>query len=172
MSFLLPALPFIGAGASLLGGVSKLTTGIGQAQAATLEGQQAMQVATEEAARSRYQSRFQLGAIRAQAGAQGTTFEGSPMASYLESAKQAELQAQDILYGGTLKKQQKTFEAELYRRGGYAGLLTGVAGAAGSLGSSLIPRGGTSTNGSLIGPRMESGGFYSNPFSVMRSWFR
>jgi len=140
MSFLLPFLPFIGAGASLLGGVSKLTTGVGQARAATEEGRQAMRVATEEAARSRYQSRFQLGAIRAQAGAQGTTFEGSPMASYLESAKQAELQAQDILYGGTLKKQQASFQAQLYRRSGMMGLLTGIAGAAGALGSTLIPK--------------------------------
>jgi hypothetical protein len=145
MSFLLAALPFIGAGASLLRGVSALTTGQGQAAAATQEGRQAMRVATEEAGRSRYQSRFQLGAIRAQAGAQGTTFEGSPMASYLESAKQAELQAQDILYGGQLKKQQAGFQAQLYRRQGIFGLLGGVAGAAGSLGSTLIPKGGAPT---------------------------
>ena len=142
MGFLLPALPFISAGASLLGGVSALTTARGQAAAATQEGRQAMAVATEEAARSRYQSRFQLGAIRAEAGAQGTTFEGSPMASYLESAKQAELQAQDILYGGTLRKQQAGYQAQLYRRQGMFGLLSGVTGAAGSLGSSLIPRTG------------------------------
>ncbi len=133
----MPALPFLGAGFSVLSGVAGFQNQRAQAAYYKMQGNQAMAVANEEASRSRYQSKFQLGAIRAQAGAQGTTFAGSPMTSYLESAKQAELQAQDIIYGGFLKKQQANYQAKLAQRSGLQSLFGGIAGGVGSLATSF-----------------------------------
>jgi len=152
MAFLAPigaAISGIGAGTigTVLTGVSALGA-LGQGIAGYRAAQQnelnarteataANLQATEEANRERRISRAKLGEIRAQAGAQGTTLSGSQMEVYLESVKQAELDAQTTLYGGRMKALGLNQQAEAYKRQGAASLFGGIAGAAGSLGTLL-----------------------------------
>jgi len=123
---------------SVLQGLSGSAANRSNAGAALYEGRQAMATAEAEANRERRLNQARLGSIRAAAGAQGTTFEGSPMLAYLDSVKNAALNEQDILYGGQLKQASKKIEADVYKRQAGGSLLAGVAGGLKSLGSTLI----------------------------------
>lgn len=121
----------ISAVSSVLGGVSALQAGRQSAYNAEAEGRQAQLTAAAEATRQRRINEAQHGAFRAAVGASGSTFEGSPMMAYLENVKQGELNAQDHLYAGQLKRRSYNMQADLYRREGKNALYSGVLGGAG-----------------------------------------
>jgi hypothetical protein len=129
-------------GVSALGSLGQGVAGYRAAQQnelnARTEATAANLQATEEASRQRRISRAQLGELKAQAGAQGTTFSGSPMEVYLESVKQAELDAQTTLYGGRMKALGLNQQAEAYKRQGAGSLFGGILGAGTSLGRTLL----------------------------------
>jgi len=79
-----------------------------------------------------------LGSIIATAGAQGTTFEGSPMLSYLESVKEAELEALQARHTGNLKATGLKAEARLHRMGAISTGAGGLAKLAAGLSSTLL----------------------------------
>lgn len=102
----------------------------------------ARQQAEANAAAQQRKARLQIGSMRAGYGASGVGLEGSPMDVLEQSAAMAELDRQNILYGGQLKSQgyQATAGLELMRgenavTGSYlnagSSLLTGL-GKAGS----------------------------------------
>lgn len=133
-------LPFISAGFSLLGGVAQFQAGRQNAAYSEADAKQAKLTAAAEASRQRRIVNAQLAEFRAGVGAQGTTFEGSPMLAYLENVKHGELEVQDKLYAGKLKSRSLKEQADIYRRQGTMGLLAGGAQAAGTLGSTLLRR--------------------------------
>ena len=114
----------------------------------------ARQQAEANAAAQQRKARLQIGSMRASYGASGVGLEGSPLDVIEQSAAMAELDRQNILYGGQLKSQgyQATAGLELMRgeaavTGSYfnagSALLTGM-GKAGSFTSSSpnpYPRG-------------------------------
>jgi hypothetical protein len=98
----------------------------------------ARQQAEANAAAQQRKARLQLGSMRAGYGAAGVGLEGSPMDVLEQSASMAELDRQNILYGGELKAQgyESTAGLELMRgdaavTGSYftagSSLLTGAA---------------------------------------------
>lgn len=98
----------------------------------------ARQQAEANAAAQQRKARLQIGSMRAGYGAAGVGLEGSPMDVLEQSAAMAELDRQNILYGGTLKAggYQATAGLELMRgdaaeTGSYfsagSALLTGAA---------------------------------------------
>lgn len=77
----------------------------------------AKQQAEAKAAAQQRKARLQIGSIRAGYGASGVGLEGTPMDVLEQSASMAELDRQNILYGGTLESQgyQATAGLELMR---------------------------------------------------------
>src|ERR1043166_770819 len=86
------------ASSSVFKGVSGYQAGSANAAQAKAEGEQALLVGQENAARQRRAVAYKQAQLKAQVGGQGTTMEGSPMEIYLENAKQGELEAQDQSY--------------------------------------------------------------------------
>lgn len=77
----------------------------------------ARQQAAANAAAQQRKARLQIGSMRAGYGASGVGLEGSPLDVLEQSAAMAELDRQNILYGGTLRSQgyQATAGLELMR---------------------------------------------------------
>jgi len=75
------------------------------------------QQAAANAASQERKARLQIGAMRAGYGASGISLEGSPMDVIESSASMAELDRQNILYGGAIKSQgyESTAGLELMR---------------------------------------------------------
>lgn len=138
MESLVAFLPYVSAGFSILQGLSGFASGQQNAAYAQADAKQAMVNARAEADRQRRIVAIQQGQLRADVGAQGTTFTGSPMEVYLANAKQGELEAQDKLFEGKLKKRSLKAQANIYENQAYGSLFSGVAGAAGTLGSKLL----------------------------------
>ncbi len=122
--------------------VGSITKGVAEMQAerqnaafATAEGKQALVTGEAEASRIRRQVAAQQGQLKAGAGAQGTTFEGSPMEVYQANALQGEVEARDPLFKAALIKRSKDFEAGMYKRKAGAALLGGLFQAGGSAAS-------------------------------------
>lgn len=117
--------------AQLAKGFAGYQSGAANSEAAKQEAQQAMAAAEQNAARQRRLVAYQQSTLRANAGAQGGTLEGSPMEVYLANAKEGELQTQDELYAGLIKKQSKRAAAANYRAGGagdlFGGITSGIA---------------------------------------------
>jgi hypothetical protein len=128
----------LSAGFSLLQGVAGFASGRQNAAYAEADAKQAQVNAQAEATRQRRIVASQQATLRADVGAQGTTFTGSPMEVYLANAKQGEIEAQDKLYAGKLKARSLRAEADIYSRGATSSLFGGFAGAAGTLGSGLL----------------------------------
>lgn len=120
---------------SIVQGIGEMQTQRQNAANATAEGKQAVVTGEAEARRVRAQVAAQQGELRAGAGAQGTTFTGSPMEVYLENAKQGEIMAQDRSYQGQLIKRTKKMEANLYIRKATGAMVGGLFGAAGAAAS-------------------------------------
>ena len=104
---------------------------------ASAEAGQEMLAARGEAANLRRQNEYKLSEYRAGVGAQGTTFEGSPMMAYLENVKQGELEVQNALFGGKLRARSKNMEADMYSAQAWSSLIGGFGQGAG-LGSTLL----------------------------------
>lgn len=134
------ALPFIQIGAAIIGAIGSVQQGNAAKSAANYNARVAENNATlarQQAAAQEEQhrrlARRQLGQMRAAYGASGVTMEGSPLDILAQSAKDAELDALNIRYGGELKAQGLESEAVLERyrgesaqRAGYMGAATGL----------------------------------------------
>lgn len=122
----------------VLSGMSDRSAASQNASSARTEAAYARMSAQAEADRTRRINDATQAKFRAQAGHQGTLFEGSPMLAYLENAKQSELEAQDALYAGTLRSSALKQQASAYKQKGNAALIAGLTKGAFSLGSSLM----------------------------------
>ena len=138
MSAIVAFLPYLSAGFSILQGLSGFASGQQNAAYAQADAKQAMVTARAEADRQRRIVATQQAQLRADVGAQGTTFTGSPMEVYLANAKQGELEAQDKIFAGKLKKRSLQNEANIYEDQSYGSLFSGFGNAAGTLGSKLF----------------------------------
>ena len=118
-----------------------------QAQQQENQAQAARNAAAVQEARSRERNERIMALARARAGASGiVSTEGSPLLVMLENARQAELEAQLIRYGGEIQagflegeSRLSTFRGRNARRAGNIGagttLLSGVASAYGAYSS-------------------------------------
>lgn len=120
-----------------------------------------------EEARNRQDSYRALSAMRAGFGASGVTAEGSPMDVLEASARDAELDAQLIRFGGKVKSKVYTaaaaleqFEGKSARVGAYiksiGGLVSAIGG--GSSGNSGFSMGGGDSSGGYSGGGVASSG--------------
>lgn len=88
-----------------------------QSRAAREEARSALLSSGAEAERIRSRTRFDLGKQRATIAASGLDpSSGSPLEFMLESARQGELEAQTVRYGGEFRRRSKLAEAKLARR--------------------------------------------------------
>lgn len=154
MAYAAQALPWISAAFSVVQGVQGMRAEKQNQAFAMMEGRQQIAGSEEEAARQRNINRMRQGQAVAAAGAQGTTFEGSPMLLFLENIKQGELEAQDLLYGGRLKKQASDVSARAAAGRAGSNLLGGFVnagatlyGAYGGGGTTILTPGGSNGNG-------------------------
>lgn len=120
---------------SIMKGVSEMQANRQNAAFATAEGKQAVVTGEAEASRVRRQVAATQGQLRAQAGAQGTTFQGSPMEVYINNALEGEIQARDKIYEGKLIQRSKQYQANLYKRQAGAALMGGLFQAGGAAAS-------------------------------------
>jgi len=136
------ALQYAYQGATLLQGVSGYASGNTNAAYLKEAGRQAKMVGAANKNLSDARGRAQLGEIRAQVGAQGTTFSGSPMLVYLDSVKNAAIESQMEYYKGEIGATGYKEQARVARRGGESDLWSGIIGASApamkSLGSRLL----------------------------------
>jgi len=144
---------------SILKGVGEMQANKQNALNAKAEGESAMKSAEAEQSRQHTINQAKLGEMRADAGAQGSTFEGSPMLAYLDSVKNAALGEQDILYRGQVAKFGKKMEAGMYSRQASSALFSGIMGGAssaasayagGAFGGGAGAAGGSSLGSSLL----------------------
>ena len=139
-AFLAAAAPYISAGTAVLGGLSALSQGRQQgavadynAQVYDLEAQTARQTAAYEADRLRERlGRFQ-GSQRAAAAGAGVTLVGGPTLAIGESAAEGEIDARNILRGGTIAAQRAERQAAMSRIEGRNARSSGLFAFAGSL---------------------------------------
>jgi hypothetical protein len=117
---------------SILQGVGEMKAHKQNALNAEAEGEQAVATSGAEAMRIRRQVAGEQASLIAGAGAQGTTFAGSPMEVYTENALQGETMAQDRIYGGRLVNRSKRMEAQMSRRKASGAMLGGIFGALGA----------------------------------------
>jgi hypothetical protein len=134
----------VAAGEKIGQGLTDFTTNRQNAAYASADAKQATLTANAEAARVRRQVAFQQSSLRAQAGAQGTTFTGSPMEVYLENAKQGELMAQDKVYAGRLKSRAFKIQRDIYTKQAWNALIGAAIGFGGEAGKAY---GGAPTSG-------------------------
>lgn len=137
MAFLAPALPLIAGGLAVMQGVAGMRANQQNAANASAEAGQELLTSKAEADRIRRQNAFTLSEFRAGVGAQGTTFEGSPMMAYLENVKQGELEVQDALFGGKIRSRSRRMEADIFSKQAPWALIGGVTQGVG-LASSLL----------------------------------
>ena len=128
----------ISAAFSVLQGLSGFAAGNQNAYNAKQEANAAEVAGQANAVRQRRIVAAQQSELKAQVGASGTEFTGSPMDVYMNNALQGEIQAQDELYQGKLRAYSKRAEAQIYKQQAGSSLFGGIAGAAGTLGSGLI----------------------------------
>jgi hypothetical protein len=140
MGYAMMAMQGLKAVGSIMQGVAEMQAQQQNALTVKAEGYQALATGEEEATRIRRQVAQQQATLRAGAGAQGTTFAGSPMEVYAANAAQGELEARTPIYKSQLVMEAKKMEAQEYRRkatgamvGGIFGALGAGAAAAGSL---------------------------------------
>lgn len=117
---------------SIMKGVAEMQASRQNAAFATAEGKQAVATGNAEADRVRRQVAATQGTLRASAGAQNTTFEGSPMDVYINNALEGEVMAQDKSYEGKLIQRTKKMQANLYKRQAGAAMLGGLFQAGGA----------------------------------------
>lgn len=126
----------ISAGSSLLQGVSGMQAGEANAAYLSDASKQALRAGAANKSIAEQRHRAQLGEFKAQMGAQGTTMSGSPMLVYLDSVKNAAIDAVNEYYTGAVQAGSHRAQSKISKMGGYADLFKGVVGA----GSSLLLR--------------------------------
>ena len=138
----------IGVMMAAISAAMSVASGISQSQAAKQQSLNAEAAAEQEqitgqaeSARIARINQAKQAELRANAGAQGTSFSGSPMEVYLENAKQAALEEADPLYGAATRSNALKQSASLYNRSATTKLVSGIGegvGALGSLTSTLV----------------------------------
>lgn len=138
------ALQYAYQGATLLQGISGYTSGMQNAEYQKAAGKNALRVGAANKNLMDARGRAQLGELRAQMGAQGTTITGSPMLVYLDSVKNAALESANEYYKGKIQSTSYNQQAKVSRKGGEADLWSGLIGGLGptaiSLGSRLLSK--------------------------------
>ena len=136
------ALTYAYMGATLLKGISGYQSGAANAAYLNESGRQARMVGAANKNLADARGRAQLGEIRAQVGAQGSTFSGSPMLVYLDSVRNAAIESATEYYKGSIGEAGYKEQARWAKRGGEADLWSGIIGASApamkSLGSRLL----------------------------------
>lgn len=107
------------------------------AAAANAQAQQQQMNATAQATGERQQSDLVLSRQRAIAGASGVQLDNSPLQIMLDSAKNAELQAQRTIYSGNVNANMSRYAANIYNAQGRNALYAGAAKAGPSAGGLL-----------------------------------
>jgi len=123
-------LQYLQQGATLLQGVSGYASGNTNAAYNKEAARQSRMVGAANKNIKDAVGRAQLGEIRAQAGAQGTTFSGSPMLVYLDSVRNSAIASQMEYYQGEIGAASYKEQERLARRRGEADLWSGIIGAA------------------------------------------
>lgn len=100
---------------------------------ANQQAQSARDVAAANADAQRRRSAKTIGSMQAQYGASGVTSEGSPLDILEQSARDAEMDYQNILYGGELSALGHQNTAALEKSRGKNAMASGYLSAAGSL---------------------------------------
>lgn len=132
---------------SVFGGFEAKRSFEAQAALARQNAELSREQAEAEAGRFERGSRRRLGAIRAQAGASGTTLSGSVLDVLADQAAEEEENRLLILFGGEAQARQSEARAKLLKRQGRVALTTGLLDAAGTLLSADF---GSSSGPSLI----------------------
>jgi hypothetical protein len=122
------------------------------AQVADLQAQQAQDAAKLEEEAFRDRAKRIQAQNRAEIGASGVSFEGSPLLVLMENASMAEYEAQRIKYSGGARAAGFQSEAALQRFGASQAKTAGLVGA----GTSLLSSSG-SIAGAYYGPRLRTG---------------
>lgn len=123
-------LQYMQQGASLLQGVSGYASGNANAAYNKDAAKRGLQVGAANKNIKDAVGRAQLGEIRAQMGAQGTTASGSPMLVYLDSVRNAAIASQTEYWQGEIGAASYKEQERLARRRGEADLWSGIIGAA------------------------------------------
>lgn len=110
----------ISAGGSLMQGQQAAAAAEAQAQATEQQRQAEQQASAFEAAQEYRKQQLQLSNARAQVGASGVGFAGSPTSVLTASAGQAQLDLEAIRYGSTLRQNTLTTQAGISRMEGRA----------------------------------------------------
>jgi hypothetical protein len=136
------ALQYVQQGATLLQGISGYTSGRQNAEYDKAAGKNALRVGAANKNLMDARGRAQLGELRAQMGAEGTTITGSPMLVYLDSVHNAAIESANEYYKGKIQSTAYKQQAKISRKGGQADLWSGIIGGVGpsaiSLGSRLL----------------------------------
>jgi len=136
------ALQYAYQGATLLKGISGYQSGAANAAYLNEAGRNARMVGAANKNLADARGRAQLGEMRAQVGAQGSTFSGSPMLVYLDSVRNAAIESATEYYKGEIGEAGYKEQARWAKRGGEADLWSGIIGASApamkSLGSRLL----------------------------------
>ena len=131
------ALGLVGAGIQAAGMVmqGQQAQAMAEYQAKAYE-QQAIsdqQASAYEAARERHRQELEQASARAQVGASGVAFRGSPTEVLAANAREGELDIQAIRYGSQLRQNNLRTQAGISRFSGKQAKTAGMIGAAGAL---------------------------------------
>jgi hypothetical protein len=119
---------FVALGGTLLSAGMTIAGGFQQANQADAAAKQAQINAKAEASESRLKTDDVRAKQRAIAGASGVQSIGSPLEVMLESAKEAELEAQKYIYKGKVEANSYKAQASNLRTGAIMGGVSGLAG--------------------------------------------
>ena len=120
----------LGAAGSIFEGVEGFLTSLEQAKLARQNAATARARAAAEAELAQRGARRRLGAIRARAGASGTTISGSTIDVLADQAAQEELNRLTIIFGGEAQARESEARARAIKREGVSSLIGGFVSAA------------------------------------------
>ncbi len=120
----------VGATASVAGGISAMQQGKAQAKALGQQAERQKEAGELEAARKRREARFLQGAQAARFAKAGVDITGTPLQVMEETAKQQELDAMLLRFGGDIAATRTKSEGELAKRRGTSGLIKGLGSGA------------------------------------------
>ena len=129
---------FFSAAGSVFGGFAAKQSFEAQAALARQNAQLSREQAEAEAVRFERGTRRRIGAIRAQAGASGTTLSGSVLDVLADQAAEEEEARLLILFGGEAQARQSEARARLLKRQGKVALTTGLLDAVTTVGPALL----------------------------------
>ncbi len=127
-----PALLFT-AGGLILQGISGQRQAQFQADIASSNARAAKQQASASAVRLERERRQRQGAARAALGAQGTTFEGSPIEFLADEAAEVAEEVALVRFGGQVEAREQRLRGAVFQSRARSSLLGGILGATGAV---------------------------------------